>query len=372
MDNIISDKYTNLDKAITYVKQYLNDIVLLLVVKMKSSYNYQDQYDVATEFFSEEELSDYIEAFDMLGIYHDISYGEDDFIHKINCNYFDKYKHKYIIVFNTTGSKRIRSKSALIPAVCEMIGFKYASSDIMTCSILENKIHANSLLDYHGFPVPSSWYFYPKYGWMGNAPAHDQKLIIKPCSESASIGITQKSVGYYSNEFESLVHEVCDTLREPVIVQEFIDGWEVEVPILYVEEKIALPPMGIELNKAKYLKEKFLSFEMVFSDDYDYYRFDQINPKVAQQLQKIAEDSSRILDLRGTVRADFRVNDKGQCFITDYNNSPHLTRFHSVAKSLMSLGFQYADLFCLILYNALNDHIKNHSIFEGQRTNRLF
>lgn len=355
MDSTGFEKYTFLEDAIRYVKQHLNNIVLLLVVKMKSSNDYKNQYDVETEFFSEEELSDYLEALDSLGIYHDISYGEDDFIRKISNNYFERYKHQDKIVFNTTGSKRIRSRSALIPAVCEIVGLKYASSDILTCSILENKIHANSLLKHFGFPIPLSWYYYPQYGWLENKPPKDKRLIIKPSAESASIGITQKSVGFYSDDFENIVYDVCHSLHEPVIVQEFIEGWEVEVPVLFVGEKIALPPMGIELDKDKYLNDRFLSFETVFSDDYDYYRFDLINPNVAQTLQKIAEESSHILDLRGNVRVDFRVNDTGQCFITDYNNSPHLTRFHSVAKSLMSLGFQYTDLFCLILYNSVID-----------------
>ena len=156
MDTTDFERYAFLEEAIRYVKQHLNNIVLLLVVKMKSSNDYKNQYDVETEFFSEEELSDYIEALDSLGIYHDISYGEDDFIHKINTNYFEKYKYQHKIVFNTTGSKRIRSRSALIPAVCEMVGLRYASSDILTCSLLENKIHANALLEHYGFPVPPS------------------------------------------------------------------------------------------------------------------------------------------------------------------------------------------------------------------------
>lgn len=194
MDNPALGKVVLLEKAIRYVKQYSSDIVLLLVVNMKTSTDYLNQYDAATECFSQDELSDYLNALDMLSIYHDISYGEDDFIRKIGNNYFEKYKQQYKIVFNTTGSKHIRSRSALIPAVCEIAGLSYASNDILTCSILENKIHANSLLTHYGFPVPPSWYFYPDSGWLDYCPPQDRKLIIKPSEESASIGITQEFV----------------------------------------------------------------------------------------------------------------------------------------------------------------------------------
>lgn len=375
MDGIINglDTIKVIEDAIRYTKLHSADIAVLLVINMKTYDGYRNQYDITTEYFSEDELSDYLEALDSLGIYHDVSYGEDEFLQKIVSGYFEKFNHRFKIVFNTTGSKRIRSRSTLIPAVCEMIGLQYASNDIWTCSILENKVHANSLLSHYGFPIPSSWFFYPNHGWMNGKPPIDRKLIIKPGEESASIGITQKSVGYFSEEFEKMVYEVCHTLNEPVIVQEFINGWEVEVPILDLGKIIPLPPMGVELSKNKSLNDQFLSFDMVFSDNYDYYRFDDINHELSETLKQIAKKSYHFLELQGTVRVDFRVKSTGQCFISDYNNSPHLTRFHSVAKSLISLGFQYDDLFCLLLFNSLKrNDAKNHSIFASRKTNRLF
>ena len=359
MDEIADNTIHKLQEAINFVKQRRGDIVLFLVIKMKSTNEYYNQYDFSTEFFSEEELSDYIKAIESLGIYRDVSYGEDEFIEKISKNHFNKYHQKYKIVFNTTGSKRIRSRSSLIPALCEMIGFKYASSDILTCSLLENKVYANNLLRHYGFPVPNSWFFHPNYGWMKSKPPKNAKLIIKPGAESASIGVTKNSVGYFSEEFEHHVEKVSKILNELVIVQEFIDGWEVEVPILNLNEPIALPPMGIEMDDDKCLNDKFLSFEAVYSDNYDYYRFDQSFPRLSASLATMAKDSFCMLDLCGTVRVDLRVQDEKRFFITDYNNSPHLTRFHSTAKSLMSLGFDYQDLFCLLLYYPLLQYVQN-------------
>lgn len=358
MDSYLYDT-SRLQKAIDFVKQRKDDVVLLLVVKVKTSNEYIDQYDYSTEFFSEEELMDYIDALESLGIYRDISYGEDDFVHKISQNYFEKYPQKYKIVFNTTGSKRIRSRSTLIPALCELVNLRYASSDILTCSLLENKVHANSLLAHYGFPIPKSWTYHPVYGWMAARPPENIKLIIKPAAESASIGVTDHSIGYYSETFDYLIKELSNTLLEPVIVQEFIEGWEVETPVLNIHGPLALPPMGIELNGEKYLNRQFLSFETIYSDQYNYYRFDCVSDSVSYSIMKIAEKSYRFLDLCGTVRVDFRVQSDNHFYITDYNNSPHLTRFHSVAKSMMSLGFNYQDLFCLLLYNALLQYTQN-------------
>ncbi len=353
MDDISSTTVNQLQAAIDFVKKRKEEIVVYLVVKLKDSDNFLDQYDYSSEFFSEEELSDYINALESLGIFRVVTYGEDDFIRKLHQGYFDKFHQKYKIVFNTTGSRRIRSRSALIPALCELLHLRYASSDILTCSILENKTQAFQLLAYHGFPLPKTWFYHPRYGWEGPRPSIGEKIIIKPGAESASIGITQQSVGFYSADFECKVIEESQLLNEPIIVQEFIEGWEVEAPILSLNGPNALPPMGIELNGKPFLDDSFLSYETVFSDNYRYYRFDKIDADLSRSLMDVAESSYRALDLCGTVRVDYRVKADKHFYITDYNNSPHLTRFHSVAKSFQSLGFDYADLFCLLLYRCL-------------------
>lgn len=352
--NIYNITNNRLQAAIDYVKQKRNEIALFLVVNLKTSSNYLNQYDFSSEFFSEDELSDYINALESLGIYRDVSYGEDEFIRKISTGYFQKFPQKYKIAFNTTGSKQIRSRSALIPALCELVNLKYASSDILSCSILENKVHANQLLQSFGYKIPHCWIFHHIYGWMGQKPPKNIKLIVKPATECASIGITKDSIGYYSNKLECLIDEISKKLRTPVVVQEFIKGWEVEVPIVNIDGPVALPPMGIELDGEKCLNDNALCYDTVFSDSYNYYRFDHVSRDLSTKLMEEAEKSYRSLDLSGIVRVDFRIQTDNKYYITDYNNSPHLTHFHSVAKSFTSLGFEYPDIFCLLLYPAIN------------------
>lgn len=344
-----------LKTAIEFVKQRSNDMLLILVVRVKDSDTYLSQYDYTSEFFSTDELSDYVNALESLGIFRDVSYGEDDFVQKLSSGYFKKFHQKYKIVFNTTGSRRIRSRSALIPALCELHHLPYASSDILTCAILENKVQSNNLLEYHNFPIPQTWLYDPRIGWMGSKPPCGKKLIAKPCRESASIGITQQSVGFFSKQYEKQVIEVSSILNEPVIVQEFIEGWEVEVPVLLIDGPTALPPMGIDLDGTTFLNERFLSYELVYNDSYRYFRFDSVDSDLSKSLMEVAEKSFMALDLYGTVRVDFRIKGDKRYYITDYNNSPHLTRFHSVASSLLSLGFKYPDLFCLILYHSITE-----------------
>lgn len=350
---------TKLKEITTFFKAHNNEILLLLVVNVKSNCNITfNCYDYETEFFSHEELNDFIEAIEEIGIYRDVSYGEEEFLSKINSGYFSSLDYKYKIVYNTTGSKRIRSRSALIPSICELHNMLYASSDILTASILENKIHSFSLLDYHNFKVPKFWVYHNIYGWIKDKPLQDTMLIAKPANECASIGITEKSVSHFTLEYEKSIIELSKILKQPVIIQEFIYGWEVEVPVFDYSKPLALSAVGIKMGDAKFLNEKFLAYESVYSDNYSFYNFNKENPIVAKSLMKIACETYKALDLKGSIRVDFRITNKNEAFITDYNNSPHLTKFHSCAKSIEYFGLEYIDMFCLVLFKALRNIVE--------------
>ena len=84
MDNSFEGLTQKLNAAIEFVKQRSNDILLILVVTIKDSDTYLSQYDYTTEYFSADELSDYIDALESLGVLRDVSYGEDDFVQKLS------------------------------------------------------------------------------------------------------------------------------------------------------------------------------------------------------------------------------------------------------------------------------------------------
>ena len=57
MNNSFEGLNQKLNVAIEFVKQRSNDILLILVVKVKDSDTYLSQYDYTSEFFSADELS---------------------------------------------------------------------------------------------------------------------------------------------------------------------------------------------------------------------------------------------------------------------------------------------------------------------------
>ena len=354
LDELIPDK--TVYDAIDFIKSHSKEIMLLLVVNIKMPENNMTVgvYDFQTEFLSDEELEDFIRVLDELEIYRDLSYGEDAFLKKITSGYFNQFNYKYKIVYNTTGSRRIRSRSAIIPAICELNNITYASSDIWTSSVLENKIHTFSLLRQFGFTVPDFWVYHNKYGWQNSeTPPTNLKLITKPSNECASIGISESSVSHYTKDYDQYIKGISRDFNQPIIVQEFIEGWEVEVPVFDIGQPVTLATAGIMVNDKALLKDIFLTYDTVYNDTYSFYDFSNVNAALASKLMEIAGNSFIKLDLRGTVRVDFRISESNKAYITDYNNSPHLTQFHSCAKVADIYGLSYSDMFCMVLFRGL-------------------
>lgn len=348
MDDIKRAKY-----AIDFISKNTFDIAVYLVVNLKTdqflSYNI---YDEQTEFFSEEELGELINALEDLNIYHEVSYGEKDFARKVISGHIQSQKFKYKIVYNTTGGTKGRSKSAIVPAICELYGLNYASSDIFSSSLLEHKAESFSLLSSQ-FTTPKFWIYDNINGWLIDKPIKELKLIAKPAYGCASLGINEKNISYFTDSFEKMIIHLSHELEQPIIVQEFIQGWEVEVPIFDLGYPTILEPVGVLIDQKEYFKDEILTYELVSEDRYSFYNYSLKEPDKAKELKNIARRSFILLSLRGTVRVDFRITKDGKYYITDYNNSPHLTQFHSCAKSAQFAGLSYTEMICLCLYKGI-------------------
>jgi len=333
------------------------DIAVLLVINVQGQTEPDKDYEensISTEFFTEMEAQDLIDGVERLGIYREVINGEKEFVEKLTSGYITGLPFKQKIVYSSTGIGLGRSKSALMPALCDLYGLIYCSNDTYTAALLENKVHLMDLLKMHGFPLPAYWVYDPKQGWLnGKTPDTSIKLIAKPAYECASISIDKNSVGYYSDRYEKMVQERAKKYKQPIIVEAFIKGYEVEVPVFDLEDPLCPLAVGIKKGENTKLGDDFLTYEMVKLDEYEFYNFDKENRELAEELKRIASDSFKLLNLSGIVRVDFRIAEDGTPYIMDYNNSPHLPKQHSCSFSIIELGFEYETLLALLIWKAL-------------------
>jgi hypothetical protein len=122
--------------------QLSKKLAILLVVKLKSddALNDYSDYSVITTYFSDKELNDLINGFYEFADYVDVSYGENQFIEKLQAGDYNHLNEYLKIAYSEQASGIGRSRSAIFPAVCDLYGVKYCCNDLFTAALLDNKM----------------------------------------------------------------------------------------------------------------------------------------------------------------------------------------------------------------------------------------
>lgn len=328
---------------------YSRQLVIVCNTK-KSSINSEiiNGFSMATEYFSDDEFEQVVSIFASLGLDMELFTYEDDFI-----RYVIEKKPSNILVYNAAQSGIGPGRKALIPAFCNLHGIPCTGSNAYVVTLCRHKYHVNHILSESGVCVPDTWLY--SGGWLLNKkPALKTKIILKPIYESASIGIDKSSMQLYSPELDQQIHNRSTQHKQPIIAQKFISGYEVEVPLVCINDTaIQLPPVGIAVDGEQNLKNTFLDYERIYFDRYSFYDFTNKKPFIARQLCECARRVARILGMQGLCRIDFRIDSDGTYYVTDVSTNPHFVKHSSVSYAFQIAGYSSNDIARTILSAAV-------------------
>lgn len=309
---------------------------------------------ILTEYLTEEEYDVMIEALKKKCFNIKIFNNEIHFIDFILQNETE-LDFSHIIVFNLARNGKGLNKKALIPAFCQLYNIKHTGSGAYNVCLGRHKFHANCILQSKNLPVPQTWYFTDN-GWLlNNEPPENQKVIIKPSFESASRGISDKSINLYSSESQKQIKLLQQQFNQNIIVQQFIEGYEVQVPIIkFNQEIIPLMAVGINMNNNPLLSNKIITYDVAYDETYNFYDFSDIDMQLAKEIMNTAKRACEILDLEHYCRFDFRVDTNGNFYITDISTHPFLIKHSAFAFVFNNFGYKYEDIFELLITLIVN------------------
>lgn len=337
--NIINNLESQKSNYIIWILANVND-----TIQNKESFI---QHANFSEFFSKAEFasiaSSIIESFGYVRIF----YSETEFMQYVfdNLNVLPKDN---IIIYNFMRDGIGEGKKSLIPAFCDLYGLKYISSNAFVISLLRNKFVYSKYLYSLKIPVP-----FTACTNMLDSKIYDkikgEKIIIKNIFESASIGLDENNVFCVSDycSLISIIEELNIKMNSNnLLIQEFIPGKECEVFVVKYQNKFySFDPIMLNINNSSIITSDI-------SDDYDY-SFSRLSDNCSYQIcnaiQKSAEKSADLLNIKNYARFDYRINDKGEFYLIDIAGSPYLTR-HSSINYLFTqvLGLKYSDIFLFI------------------------
>jgi D-alanine-D-alanine ligase len=328
-------------------------IGILLVANIQGKTKPIDDYEgnsIITEFLKNDELDELIEGFEKSNIYCEVVIDEQGFLKWLEQS-SSTFPRKCILVYNLAQNGTGAARLSLIPGLCRLNNLLLIDSDAYAVSIARHKFHCLMILQQLGLPVARSWWFTSE-GWIPEPPPIGLKLIVKPTYESASIGIHKDSIfTMHSTINDQLLHSL-NTFRQPLTVQEFICGFEVEVPIFEANGPQAVKAVGIEVNGKRNLGDFFLIYDTIANNQYTFYDFDEERPVVSDEIIRIAKNVFKFLCLNGVSRADFRVRPDGVPLLIEIACKPHLTKHSSFAYTINSIGAKHTDLLKFLVGSA--------------------
>lgn len=348
---------------ITDIKKYIkkfqefeesqrSELLLVLVANVDGETQNYDDYQntsVLSEYYTLDEYENLSISLKKLG-YEVISYfNETDFMNAIINNKINN-RGKKVLVINSAQTGTYVGRKSLIPAFCEHFKIMYTGSNPYVVSLCRDKFHSNAILNnYLQNPMPTYLYSYI-YGWMDNkSPQLGKKIIAKLNGESASIGLTKENVFIYSSHSDNWLNNLSKQYNQPIIVQPFISGYEIELPIIASKETLPLFTTGIEINNSAKLGDNILDYSIRFFHSYDFYNYDEYNRNLANKIKVEAQKAVKILGINGFGRVDFRIDYSGKYYISDIATNPHITQDSSYYFVFQELGYSYSEFLSTLI-----------------------
>ena len=168
------------------------------------------------------------------------------------------------IVFNLSYGIQGQARYTHVPSILEMVGIPYVGSGPMAHSLALDKVVAKMIFRQNGLPTPD-FEVLDAPGF--TVPDITYPLIVKPKNEAVSFGI---KIVNNERELREAADKIFDTFGQPVLVEQYIDGREINVGLLGNN-----PP------------EAFLPAEILFGEGPPIYTFEDKTRKSGRKIKVV-------------------------------------------------------------------------------------
>ncbi len=266
-------------------------------------------------------------------------------------------KESFDIIFNLCeGYMGNVHGESWIAGFLDLLGIPYTGSDAFTLGLCLDKARTKDVLRANGIPTPS----YQVFQQAEDPLQQDMKfpLIVKPLHEDGSVGIDQDSVVLNEEKLRARVAYVIKTYRQPALVEEFVDGRELNVAIMGNPPDLEVLPISEIIFNMKEGNHKIVDFNAKWVATSETYKSTvgvcpaELDKDLEQRVKDIAVRAYILTRCRDYARVDLRVRD-GVPYVLEVNPNPGLDHDGGFARSARASGLDYNQMIKKILQLAV-------------------
>ena len=235
------------------------------------------------------------------------------------------------IVFNMAEGLVGQNREAHVPAICEFYGVPYSGSDPFTLSLALHKARTKQMLQFYGIPTAPFALVdsIAETKAVRRANLLRYPLFAKPVQEGSSKGITERNFIRDGEELLSVVGELLETYRQPVLLEEFLPGAEFTCGVIgNGKDARVLPLVGIRFDVLPAGALPIYGFEAKWIWDrpeQPLQMFDcpaPVSEPLRQAIEEVTLRAYRAIGCRDWSRVDVRLDARGVPNIVEINPLP--------------------------------------------------
>ncbi|MBI5476529.1 MAG: ATP-grasp domain-containing protein [Ignavibacteriales bacterium] len=263
------------------------------------------------------------------------------------------------VIFNlceSVGNEAIHEMH--VAGMYELMGIPYTGAGPLALGIALNKVRVKEILLSNGLPTP-------RYQLI-ESPIKitlDENmnfpLIVKPAREDASVGISSDSVVYSLSDMKKRVRFIFEQFNQPALVEEYIDGRELNVAILGNKKAAALPISEIDMSTLPKQYHRIISYNakwMKGTEEYEHTRGvcpAKLSPELEATMKEMALKAFYLVGCRDYARIDFRLTSRNKPYILEVNPNPDISDDAGFARSGRAAGYKFEELISKIVELAI-------------------
>jgi|GEM_PF-2722706 len=318
------------------------------VVFVYNEENLIDDEEHSSECITSVEKDMIINSFRKSALYVYATNGEDVFIEMLS---EIKEKHKYIFIYSMAQNITGVGRRSFIPLLCNYYKLNNIGSDFFASTLGGDKELMYKLISSH---VSNNIPFTIYVSKSTNLKKLIERLtpgiyILKPNDESASIGIMKIKISTSNIDYILKQLSVYQKKYSRFCIQEYIDGPEIEIPLLFYEQEYYCPGCVEIINSSP---SGYLDYDTVKMDEYS---FREYTGSLSTELINCSKKVACALRFETICRIDFRIRNNIP-YIIDIGANPTIS-YHSSTNYIFRKRFNseaavYQLLLFIGLYNA--------------------